>query len=183
MDQAKGIETPRLFLRPPSSRDFKTWQSLRRANHEHLQPWEPLWHAGANSRAEWRLRMRVWRKGRKDRRIYAYFLFEKEHQEMLGGLVLSNIRWGASQTATLGYWLDSKATGYGYMTEAVAYACRWAGERLGLARIEASTMPENLSSRKVLERCGFCEEGLAQSYLQIAGERRDHMLYGLTIAP
>ena len=183
MGRAEGIETPRLFLRPPKRSDFKVWRRLREANHEHLQPWEPLWGQTANSRAEWRVRMRAWRKGRRQGRIYAYFLLEKESRNMLGGLAFSHVRWGASQTATLGYWLDQQVTGHGYMTEAVSYACNWAGDRLGLARIEASTMPENKNSRKVLERCGFCEEGLAQSYLQIAGERRDHILYGLTIAP
>lgn len=183
MGRARGIETPRLLLRAPKRGDFKAWQRLRETNRDHLQPWEPLWEATTNSRAEWAVRMRAWQKGRREDRLYAYFLFEKDSQAMLGGLAFSNIRWGAAQTATLGYWLDRKVTGLGYMTEAVSYACNWAGQALGLARIEASTLPENISSRKVLERCGFCQEGLAQSYLQIAGERRDHMLYGLTVAP
>jgi len=61
------------------------------------------------------------------------------------------------------------------MTEAVQHICDWALSDLKLARLEASAMPDNLKSRKVLEQCGFHEEGLAKSYLQISGIRRDHV--------
>ena len=45
------------------------------------------------------------------------------------------------------------------------------------SRIEAACLPENLASRGVLERSGFKYEGVAQSYLQINGRWRNHVLY------
>ena len=42
---------------------------------------------------------------------------------------------------------------------------------------EAACLPENLPSRGVLEKCGFKYEGVAQSYLQINGRWRNHVLY------
>lgn len=183
MSRALRIETPRLYLRSPKRRDYKVWRDLRIANRDHLQPFEPLWSKATNTRGEWGLRVRAWREGLRDGRLYAFLIFNRETDALLGGLALSNVYRGASQTATLGYWLDAGATGNGYMSEAVKHTCQWAGRTLGLARIEASTLPENVKSRKVLEGCGFREEGLAQSYLQIAGERRDHMLYGLVLTP
>jgi ribosomal-protein-alanine N-acetyltransferase len=40
-------------------------------------------------------------------------------------------------------------------------------------------VPENARSRRVLEGTGFAEEGRATAYLEIAGTRRDHILFGL----
>jgi ribosomal-protein-alanine N-acetyltransferase len=48
---------------------------------------------------------------------------------------------------------------------------------LDLSRIEAACLPENVASRGVLEKSGFKYEGVAQSYLQIAGRWRNHVLY------
>ena len=48
---------------------------------------------------------------------------------------------------------------------------------LDLSRIEAACLPENAASRALLERSGFKYEGVAQSYLQINGRWRNHVLY------
>jgi ribosomal-protein-alanine N-acetyltransferase len=45
--------------------------------------------------------------------------------------------------------------------------------------LEAATLPENRPSRGLLERVGFKYEGVGQSYLQINGRWRNHVLYGL----
>ena len=46
-----------------------------------------------------------------------------------------------------------------------------------MSRIEAACLPDNAASRGVLERAGFKYEGVAQSYLQINGRWRTHVLY------
>ncbi|MEM1314417.1 MAG: 30S ribosomal protein S5 alanine N-acetyltransferase, partial [Pseudomonadota bacterium] len=43
-------------------------------------------------------------------------------------------------------------------------------------------LPENKPSRALLERCGFKYEGVAQSYLQINGRWRTHVLYAALLA-
>ena len=48
---------------------------------------------------------------------------------------------------------------------------------MDLSRIEAACLPENKASRGLLEKSGFKYEGVAQSYLQIAGRWRNHVLY------
>jgi ribosomal-protein-alanine N-acetyltransferase len=53
----------------------------------------------------------------------------------------------------------------------------YAFDRLDLSRIEAACLPENTASRGLLEKCGFNYEGVAQSYLQINGRWRTHVLY------
>jgi ribosomal-protein-alanine N-acetyltransferase len=48
-----------------------------------------------------------------------------------------------------------------------------------LHRVEAACIPTNISSAKLLERCGFVREGYARAYLRINGAWQDHILFSL----
>jgi [ribosomal protein S5]-alanine N-acetyltransferase len=48
---------------------------------------------------------------------------------------------------------------------------------MGLHRIEAACLQRNEASIKLLERSGFVREGYAKSYLKIAGQWEDHVLW------
>jgi ribosomal-protein-alanine N-acetyltransferase len=63
------------------------------------------------------------------------------------------------------------------MREAIDAVVHYAFDRLDLSRIEAACLPENAASRGLLEKAGFKYEGVAQSYLQIDGRWRTHVLY------
>jgi ribosomal-protein-alanine N-acetyltransferase len=65
----------------------------------------------------------------------------------------------------------------GYMRETIEAVVHYAFRSLDLSRVEAACLPENAASRGVLEKTGFKYEGVAQSYLQINGRWRNHVLY------
>jgi [ribosomal protein S5]-alanine N-acetyltransferase len=111
---------------------------------------------------------------------YAFFIFRARDLLLLGGLTLSNVRRGVSQTASMGYWTGAPHTGHGYMTEAVRAMVPFAFEQLRLHRLEAACLPHNAASMRVLEKSGFRREGYAEKYLKIDGRWQDHVLYGLT---
>ena len=77
----------------------------------------------------------------------------------------------------VGYLLGLDFQGQGYMREAILSVVHHAFTVMDLSRVEAACLPENAASRGVLEKCGFKYEGVAQSYLQIAGRWRNHVLY------
>ncbi len=62
------------------------------------------------------------------------------------------------------------------MTEIVERSVDYLFSELNLHRIAACYIPENIASARVLEKCGFEQEGYARSYLNIAGRWRDHIL-------
>jgi ribosomal-protein-alanine N-acetyltransferase len=95
----------------------------------------------------------------------------------MGGMTLGNVRRGVSQSATLGYWMGQPFAGRGIMTKAVRVMKVFAFEKLGLRRIEAGCIPNNIASIRVLEANGFEREGYAREYLCIAGVWQDHFLY------
>jgi len=176
------LDAERIYLRFPKRGDFTNWSHTRLRDRAHLEPWEPLWASDANSRREWRLRLEGWKRAWRDGSGYAFLIFQRADDRLLGGLVLNHVRYGSAQTGTLGYWLSADVQGQGFMSEAVERICRFGETQLGLARIEAATVLDNIRSQKVLERCGFEREGVARSYLQIAGTRRDHVLFGRVLS-
>jgi ribosomal-protein-alanine N-acetyltransferase len=97
-----------------------------------------------------------------------------------GTVSISNIVHDPLQSATLGYWVAKPVNGRGLATSAVREVVDIAFEELGLHRLEAATLVDNAPSQRVLEKNGFERIGLARSYLQIAGEWRDHLLFQRT---
>ena len=65
------------------------------------------------------------------------------------------------------------------MTAALECLLPFAFDRLGLHRVEAACLPHNKASRRLLEKMGFQEEGLARRYLRINGSWQDHVVYAL----
>ena len=81
----------------------------------------------------------------------------------------------------IGYTLGERFRGRGYAVAAVRALLPLAFGTDGAAlwRLEAVAAVENTASRRVLERAGFREEGIARALLVIAGERVDHARYAL----
>ena len=166
-----------LYLRAPEARDYEAWASLREESRGFLTPWEPTWPQDDLSRASYRRRLRRYASDRDRDEAHPFFLFRAADDMLLGGLTLSNVRRGVAQAATLGYWMGAPHAGRGWMTRAVAAACRHGFGQMGLHRIEAACLRSNLPSRALLERNRFHLEGAARSYLKIDGKWTDHLLF------
>jgi RimJ/RimL family protein N-acetyltransferase len=79
--------------------------------------------------------------------------------------------------AELGYLADPAARGRGIVTRGVALISEWAFGELGLVRLQLTTHPDNRSSQRVAEKCGFRCEGLLRRYGLQRGERVDLMMW------
>ena len=91
-------------------------------------------------------------------------------------ITLSNVVRGPWQNATLGYWIDKDHLRRGLARASVEFLEERALE-LGLHRLEAGTMVENVASQRVLEACGYERYGLAPKLLYLNGAWRDHVLF------
>ena len=171
------IETERLTLRPPVHSDFRAWSSLRRDSQAFLTPWEPIWAADHLSRRAFTNRVYWAQRSVAGGSAVPLFLIRRSDDTLLGAITLDNIRRGPAQAGTLGYWTGQTFARHGYMREAIGAVVHYAYTKLDLSRIEAACLPENAASRGLLENTGFKYEGVAQSYLQIAGRWRTHVLY------
>jgi len=168
----------RVFLRPPERGDYEAWASLRAGSRDFLSPWEPIWPPDALSRASFRARVARYAEDWRTDQAYNFFIFALD-ETLVGGIGLSNIRRGVSETASLGYWVGEPYARQRYMTSALPLVVDFAFERLGLHRLEAACLPSNIPSRAVLARTGFQQEGYAREYLRIAGKWQDHLLFAI----
>jgi ribosomal-protein-alanine N-acetyltransferase len=98
---------------------------------------------------------------------------------VLGTCNYTNIVRGAFQACHLGYQIALAHQGQGLMAEALRASNAFMFAELRLHRIMANFRPENDRSRRLLQRLGFQEEGLARDYLFIDGAWRDHVLTSL----
>lgn len=171
------VESDRLTLRPPEHTDFRAWTDLRRQSASFLQPWEPVWAPDHLTRKSFTNRVYWAQRSVRGETALPLFIFRRDDGSLVGAITLDNIRRGPAQSGTLGYWIGEAFARQGYMHEAIEALTHHAFHRLDLSRIEAACLPENKASRAVLERSGFKYEGVAQSYLQIAGRWRTHVLY------
>jgi ribosomal-protein-alanine N-acetyltransferase len=157
--------------------DHRAWVHLRQSGAEFLAPWEPDWASDHFSRKAFANRVFWAKKAFQDGTGVPLFLVRRSDQAVLGAVTLDNIRRGPAQTGTIGYWIGQEFTREGYMSEALEALVHYGFTSLKLSRLEAACLPENAASRGLLEKTGFKYEGVAQSYLQIAGRWRSHVLY------
>lgn len=171
------IDTERMILRPPVHGDYRNWSWQRESSAEFLTPWEPAWAADHLTRKSFTNRVYWAQRSITNGSAVPLFLIDRQSEGLVGAITLDNIRRGPAQSATLGYWVGQSHARQGYMREAIEAVVHYAFAQMDLSRIEAACLPENTPSRGVLEKSGFKYEGVAQSYLQINGRWRTHVLY------
>ncbi|WP_353472941.1 GNAT family protein [Salipiger sp. H15] len=171
------LDSERLILRPPLHGDFNAWVALRLQSKDYLTPWEPSWAEDHLSRRAFTNRVYWAQRSISAGSAVPLFLVRREDSVLVGAITLDNIRRGPAQSGTLGYWTGQPFARHGYMREAIAALVHHAFTAMDLSRIEAACLPENVASRGLLESSGFKYEGVAQSYLQINGRWRTHVLY------
>jgi ribosomal-protein-alanine N-acetyltransferase len=171
------LETQRMTLRAPIHADFRAWVGLRADSEEFLAPWEPTWARDHLSRKAFTNRVYWAQRSISNGNAIPLFLIRRSDDMLLGAITLDNIRRGPAQAGTTGYWIGQPFARQGYMREAIDAVVHYAFNALDLSRIEAGCLPENTPSRRLLEQCGYKYEGVAQSYLQIDGRWRNHVLY------
>ena len=172
-----NIETENLTMRLPQIIDRDEWINLRRKSADFLMPWEPNWQDDHLTKKSFGQRVEWARKSVQNNTAIPLFIIRRSDQLLVGAITLDNIRRGPAQTATIGYWTGEPYIRQGLMGDALPAVVNYAFEMLDLSRIEAACLPKNLASRRVLEKSGFKYEGVAQSYLQISGRWRNHVLY------
>ncbi len=173
------LDGDRVTLRLPQMSDYGEWAELRNQSREFLIPWEPTWMRDELTRSSFRRRIRHYQRDLREESGYAFFIFDKSDNCLKGGITLSNVRRGVTQSCSLGYWIGMPYAKKGLMTAGVQAVVPFVFETLGLHRLEAACLPSNIASMRLLEKVGFQREGLAKKYLRINGVWQDHILFAL----
>jgi ribosomal-protein-alanine N-acetyltransferase len=179
MSEAR-LESERLLLRPPNAQDAASYAEFQLRNQKYFERWSPArrdeyftadWWTNALQEAEANIA---------GGSVLALGLYLKtDPRTLMGTCKFDQIARGVFQSCMLGYSIDERHAGHGYMTEALETAITHVFDVMRLHRIQANHLPENARSTAVLARLGFVCEGLAPQYLFIDGAWRDHVLNSL----
>jgi [ribosomal protein S5]-alanine N-acetyltransferase len=172
----------RVMLRSLTVADFEQWREVRRRNADWLTRWEPARVPGqpdvVEDREAFAVRCSARQRERQLGTGYGFGIFVEG--DFVGEINLSSVQRGPFQSAYVGYWIDEKQAGNGYTPEALVALARLVFEELRLHRMQIAIIPRNHASRRVVEKLGLREEGVAQRYLEINGVWEDHIRYAIT---
>jgi ribosomal-protein-alanine N-acetyltransferase len=176
-----------VVLRPYRRADARAWSDVRRANESWLGKWEPTPYGSwrdLNSPAAFRAVHADLRRAARHGTAMPFAVCFREddgEERLVGQLTLGNIVRRAFCSAYAGYWVDSRVAGRGITPTALALVVDHAFGEGGLHRIEVNIRPDNLPSRRVVEKLGFRQEAYHHRYLHIDGDWRDHLGYAMTV--
>lgn len=110
-------------------------------------------------------------------------IFHRETGQFIGSTGLHRIDWEVPKFE-IGYWIDSRESGKGYMTEAVKGVTNFAFQKLKANRVEIRCDAKNHKSRVIPERLGFTLEGIHyhDSIAIDSNELRDTCIYAIVKA-
>jgi ribosomal-protein-alanine N-acetyltransferase len=145
-----------------------------RRNRDHLARWDPTrpasFYTDEGQALDVRGRLEVVERGLGVSWVLTY------GDDIVGRVNLNNIIRGVLQSCSVGYWTDGEHLGRGLATAMAEHAVAGA-EAIGLHRVEAGTIVDNVASQGVLRRAGFTEYGMAEKFLYISGRWQDHVLF------
>ncbi|MGM7702375.1 GNAT family N-acetyltransferase [Pseudalkalibacillus sp. Hm43] len=164
------LETERLILRMPKCGDGTAVNAAILASLKELKPWLPFVQT-VPTVEDTELNIREAHANFVKRTSLRYLIFHKGTKEFIGSTGFHEIDWEVPKLE-IGYWIDTRFSGQGYMVEAVGRLTDFALEDLGMRRVEIQCESENKKSRSIPERLGYTLEGIMRNDdVSVDGER------------
>jgi len=173
------IHTPRMLLRPLCADDRAEFVRVHTLSRALFEPWFPARPVAETLDEFFTRQLDQTLSGIRDGTQYR-FVGLLDDSRIAGFFNLFQIVRGAAQYAMVSWSVNAEVGRQGLCTEGVTALLDFAfappSTGLGLHRVQANIIPANTPSIRIAEKTGFRREGLAKSYLKIAGEWRDQFL-------
>ncbi|MEN7429474.1 GNAT family protein [Chromobacterium sp. TRC.1.1.SA] len=164
------LDHPDAILRPLYPDDVLTW-------YDYLTLPQVFEHTSWNVQAQSELEHYAWQPQQfTEASALRFAIAGRDNDRLLGTIGFHTVA-SVNASAEMAYDLSPAAWGRGIATAACASLLKWGHSQIGLARIQATVLPENTRSIRVLERVGFQREGLLRSYRKVRGPSRDFWMY------
>ncbi len=168
--------TDRTIVKVLESKDAQLMLNYYIKNKEYLAPWEPVRDENFFTLQNFSKNLDDNQQELKSKSALKFAVLDKNQSDVIGVCNFTNIVYGPFQACNLGYSLAEKHQGKGLMKEVLESAIYHVFNELNIHRIMANYIPSNIRSERLLTKLGFEKEGLAKSYLKIAGKWQDHIL-------
>lgn len=169
----RRVRTVRLRLEPVTVQNAGAlWNVLQQPD---LRTYQDLPNVGAPAFADMvAKRPKVLRQGASGR--FEWLIYPPQSRRPAGWISL-RIADRDLETGEIGYSIVREFRGQGIASEAVAALLDEAFEQANLARINAYCVPENLPSRRLLERLGFRFDGVLPHGATVSGHTVDVLMH------
>ena len=150
VDSPPVLAGRRVRLRPLTTSDFAQWREVRGNNGAWLTSWEPAKPTSQPdpdvTRAAFAARCGARDRDRQLGTGYGFGVFVD--CTLVGEMNIAGVARGPFQSCNIGYWVDQRHAGNGYIPEAVVLGLRFAFEELTMHRVEIAIVPRNQRSRR-----------------------------------
>jgi len=166
-------------VRPLALTDAVAWRRIRTESADWLVPWEATAPGRPAPRRPSLLAFgATWWRLRRQAAGGAALPFTVTYDgELAGQVTVGGVSRSGAGSAYVGYWVDAALAGRGIIPTALALVVDHCFGPVGLNRLEANIRPENVASRRVVDKLGFALAGTRQRFLYIDGDWRDHLCY------
>lgn len=174
----KSYETERLVLRVIDGTFAQSVLDYFNRNREHLKQFDPLRSENfykVESRKKAIEKELIDIENEKQLRLWIFKKSDANYEKIIGTICFSHIIKGFFLSCYVGYSIDFEEANKGYITESLEKGIEIMFDEYKLHRIEATVMPKNIPSLKVLEKLNFKNEGLSEKYQRINGKWEDHI--------
>ena len=174
--------TDRLLLREFVAEDWPAVLAYQRdPRYLRLYEWEERGEADVRASVD----MFIAQQKEQPRTRFQLAITLRDNGRLIGNCGIRLERPGGGQSwphrAEIGYELAPDEWGRGYATEAARVIAQFGIEELGVTRLEAWTVADNLASARVLSKLGFVEEGRLRHYHFYKGRYWDAVVYGRVV--
>ncbi len=101
----------------------------------------------------------------------------EEPERIIGTVSFRDFAFGCYRSCEVGYKIDREYRNRGLAREMVAFGMALVLEEYRFHRIEATVLPDNIASMRLLTSLGFEREGFMRQKIRLNGEWRDHYFY------
>ena len=153
------LNTERLILRAPNrTGDGSIVNQAIRESFNELKAWLPFAQK-LPAVEETEINLREAHIKFLKRESFRFLIFHRDNNDFIGTASLQGIDWDIPK-CEIGYWINTKSSGFGYMTEAVKALTYFGLNDLKFKRIEIRCESTNLKSRAIPEKLGYELEGI-----------------------
>ena len=167
-------DTPSIELRSLCAADLISW-------YEYLKLEEIRQRTSWNVSSPADLQQFIHRPDWSSPSVQIKFAIANKHDEQLIGTIGFHTISQTNQSVEIAYDLHPALWGRGIVTVACSALTQWAHQHGQFQRVQATVLDSNMSSRRVLEKCGFNLEGHLKKYRIVRGEARDYWMFSHTI--
>lgn len=181
-DKLPMLETARLKLIPPNMHDIDLFYEAQASSIKEVGPWF-TWAKSTATKEDIGYHIREAMQASQDIRSndhLFYLVWDKDQKNLLGEVWYKVLEW-EQPLLQINYWFDTRHTGKGYATEAVARLVEYGLYELKARRIQLHAAETNSKSQKLAQSLGFVLEGQLKNHAKnfITGEILDSKMYSM----